>query len=324
MTRPVDEEQRNKVEEHLNNSFCLLYKNDMAWDVCIKETRPWIVEAKLLGLRIKWMYTGRRWLNALSSNIKVYSAATAFKSGGEDPQDCILYFEKFLGVLEKETMADVGARKEKKMAYSALSQDIGRESNVLSDFIAEDVVQEHRDAHDLQDDVAFAAEQQRRIPCRFGVKCRNPHSCRFYHPELGRNGNSDRNQGAIFVKGASRLTREWQQPRQDRQRNDARRQCFSKGCDRIPFKGKALCLECHRKSISQKVMTGKDDIRRAYVAQDINVDNQLFEESEAFFKQDDINNAEETWNSVRQEALQASASMDDDLRQMDKEQLIQT
>ena len=321
MTRPVDEEHRNKVEEHLNNSFCLLYKNDMAWDVCIKETRPWIVEAKLLGLRIKWMYTGRRWLNALSSNIKVYSAATVFRSGGEDPQDCILYFEKLLGVLEKETMADVGARKEKKMAFSALHQEAEQEQHALSDFIVDGVVQGQQDQHDLQDDTAFALEQQRRIPCKFGSRCRNPRSCRFYHPEREHNGEQINPRRGGYGKATLPIANDWKIQGRDRMRSNMRK-CFSKGCERIPFKGKALCLKCHRKSISQKAVTGKDGDRRAYIANDVTVDTQLVEAAEAFFASNENVHDEDEWDQVRHEALQASEA-NNELMTMDREQLVQ-
>ena len=61
LMRPVDEEYRNLVEEKLNRSFMLLYKQNLSWDHAIAETRPYVVEAKRLGIRIKWMYTGRKW-----------------------------------------------------------------------------------------------------------------------------------------------------------------------------------------------------------------------------------------------------------------------
>ena len=60
LTRPADEEHRNKVEEELNRSYMLLYKHNMSWEKAIHDTRPLVVEAKLLGIRIKWMYTGRK------------------------------------------------------------------------------------------------------------------------------------------------------------------------------------------------------------------------------------------------------------------------
>ena len=45
----------------------LLYKNDLSWEAAVQQTRPLVTEARELGLRIKWMYTGRKRLNALDT-----------------------------------------------------------------------------------------------------------------------------------------------------------------------------------------------------------------------------------------------------------------
>ena len=183
LSRPADEEHRNMVEERLNQSYMMLYDNDMSWDVAIQKTRPWVIEAKELGLRIKWMYTGRKWLNALDKDIKVYNAAVAYKAGGSDPQDSVMYFEQFLGCLEVETRALKTAHREKKRAFSVLKlydDDTRSPSPPISQL------------DDIQDDDAFAAAMQKNVPdCWYGDKCNRPR-CTFRHPKDSRQRTNGR------------------------------------------------------------------------------------------------------------------------------------
>ena len=46
MSRPMDEEHRNKVERMLNESYMDLYNsNNKSWNKVVYETRPWVTEA---------------------------------------------------------------------------------------------------------------------------------------------------------------------------------------------------------------------------------------------------------------------------------------
>ena len=82
--------------------------------------RELIDEAKILGLRIKWSLTGRLILRALQSNNTLCFDTRPFKRGGADPQDCILYLEQLLEVLEKSAGSTSSVNKDKKRAFLAL------------------------------------------------------------------------------------------------------------------------------------------------------------------------------------------------------------
>ena len=65
-------------------------------------------------------------MNGLASNTELYSAVLKFKAGGEDPQDSVLFFERFLGVVEREMMSDSTAQQEHKQAMLTMRMDAHR------------------------------------------------------------------------------------------------------------------------------------------------------------------------------------------------------
>lgn len=67
MTRPTDEQHREEVEEWPNQSYMQLYKNNVLWDMTLKDIRAKVTEAKELDLRIKWMNTGKKYIQALAN-----------------------------------------------------------------------------------------------------------------------------------------------------------------------------------------------------------------------------------------------------------------
>ena len=96
-----------------------LWKNNVAWDVVLQEVREYIEEAKVLGLRIKWMSTGRRFMQALQRDNRMCFELMPFKKGGPDPQDCILHLEELVGVIEANVAESQEASKAKKNAMIA-------------------------------------------------------------------------------------------------------------------------------------------------------------------------------------------------------------
>ena len=55
------------------------------------------------------------------------------------------------------------------------------------------------------------------------------------------------------------------------------RKCFAEGCKLPPFRGKALCVECHNKAVQAGSIRYKDGKTQAYQADNAATDVEILE-----------------------------------------------
>ena len=115
----------------------------------IKEIRADITEAKTLGLHIKWMSTGRKIINALVKDTRMCFDTRAFKRGGPDPQDSILYLEQLMGIIEAGVVDESHGATDRKRAYHLEMQnspDVAYHADAYQEYINEEWVSSERQA----------------------------------------------------------------------------------------------------------------------------------------------------------------------------------
>ena len=149
MTRPCNETHRNEVEQRLNDAHSKFWRRDIAWDVVIKEVRADITEAKALGLRTKWMSTGRKIINTLAKDKRMCFDTRAFECGGPDPQDSLLYLEQLMGVIEACVQGDSHSVHDRKRAYHLQLQSApsnAYQTEIFQEYVNEEWVDSERQA----------------------------------------------------------------------------------------------------------------------------------------------------------------------------------
>ena len=249
------------------------------------------------------------------------AAVLKFKAGGEDPQDSVLVFERFLGVVERETMSDSTAQQERKQAMLTMRMDAHR-AEEMDRIDREYGEQKHglfppttpdRDQDDAEgrDDHAFAGAMQERRLCKFGDQCRRQ-NCSFYHPAAAWKQN-DAGTNARTRPGRQQEMR--RDPGYNRERppsfqsrfsgQPVARKCFAEGCQLPPFRGKALCVECHKKAVQAGSIKCKDGNTQAYQADIAATDVEILECSQAFHASAESKaQQEEIWDKVREQGQQ--------------------
>jgi len=260
MTRPTDEQHRTEVEEWLNNSYLSLWKNNVAWDVVLQEVREYIEEAKVLGLRIKWMSTGRRFMQALQRDNKMCFELMPFKKGGPDPQDCILHLEELVGVIEANVAESQEASKAKKNAMIAqvLAAQTDEDSQAAwNSFMRDDCQQ----AMFMQRRIREASKPHSDIGpgvCRHyaaGNTCRFGDRCKFEHTIAER--QKRRPDTGFYPEGKfSSKTAFNGRP--------AGTKCFADKCSQPKNSKGAFCLECHRRAVKKGGIRTRDGQWRSF------------------------------------------------------------
>ena len=72
-----------------------------------------------------------------------------------------------------------------------------------------------------------------------------------------------------------------------------------------PYKGKALCIECHRKAVKAKAVIGKDNAQHAYLTSAD--EGHLLEAADTYYAMKaSVQAIDDEWESVRMEAYQAN------------------
>ena len=257
MTRPTDEQHRNEVEHWLNNSYLKMWQNNVAWDVVLAEVRGYIDEARMIGLRIKWMSTGRRYMQALERDNRMCFELMPFKKGGPDPQDCILHLEELIGAIEANVAESKEATKAKKHAMVAQIVDADGDMESMQawdDFMKNDCEQAMFIRKRFNDTMGSRAKDERGPGvCKFyanGQTCRFGKTCRFEHSI---NEQQHRRPRPDFYPEGK-----FKQPRVFDKRPIGN-QCFAQGCKQSKNAKGAFCLECHRQAVKKGGVKTKDN-----------------------------------------------------------------
>ena len=110
--RPLDDAYQEDVEEWLDGCYKLFSKYDGTIIYNLQTIKAKVAEAQIMGTRIKWFKTGKKWISALESRPIFAVALAKYKKMKINTDDCV--------VVLNEICRDILAKaKEELMSKSA-------------------------------------------------------------------------------------------------------------------------------------------------------------------------------------------------------------
>lgn len=281
MYRPMDSTYHDDVENWLDSCYWKVNRyNGTIIDV-LKEIKLRIDEAKLLGIRVKWHKTGKRWISLLEKRANFAVALAPFKKKVPDTDDCVLVLSDLVLCMQQVASDEFTAPATNSPFYheqGMLADDCPYRTEGEGDVQADPA---HPGAYDLlsQADAWAMLGYTRGGPTtnptgrEFSKRRRNDDEAgalpgRRLDMAKGHFGGSPVRQptqafqrrGSPFGNNRQAQQRAYGAEDRNNVKNDSARCCFKDTC---PGPRKAhfeLCTTCHKSAIQSGTFKGKDGV----------------------------------------------------------------
>lgn len=275
MYRPMDATYHDDIENWLDACYWKVNKYDGSIVDTLKAIKLRIDEAKLLGIRIKWHKTGKKWITLLAKRPNFAVALEPFKRKVPDTDDCVLVLSDLVLCMQHVAGEEFTAPSTNSPFYPEqgmlASTNPFDEAGMLAateteqqDLIMNDCLMSQQDAFAISgyrggrttkrqrtDDDGSGVVPGRRLQMAMGNYDQSSPRRQQIQPTPRRSGFGSNMRGGRAYQKAFEAAQ---------MKHDPARCCFEKVCPAPRKSHFELCTTCHKNGISRGTFEGKDGV----------------------------------------------------------------